>query len=384
MGKPGLVLAMSPENLSATLDEPTGRRLAGLTDVDLELVVTGFDPAPSAVRCGEPVDPTDRLAGAEVLFSCWGVPRLDGQALAQMPGLRTVVHAAGSVKGFVTPELIARGITVSSAAAANAIPVAEYTVAMVLLAGKSAFTVADAYARGQSREDFYQQPDPAGPEETGDPTAPEDSEDSADAGASPAGAGGVSGVPARVRHGNLGRKVGVIGASRVGRKVLELLRVYDFELFVADPTITAADAAELGATLMEIDKLIPRCDVVSIHAPDVPATRQLIDARRLAMLRPGATLINTARGRLLDTAALIERLRGGDLYAVLDVTDPEPLPADSPLFTLPNVIVTPHVAGSLGTEVARMGALAVQEVARYVGGEPYLHQVDLTRWDQLA
>lgn len=381
MGKPGLVFAMSPENLPAVLEPTMARRLVEVTDVDLDLVVTGLGVTPAAVRRGEPADPTTRLANTEVLFTCWGTPRLDGQALSHMPRLRTVVHAAGSVKGFVTPELAARGVTVSSAAAANAIPVAEYTVAMVLLAGKDAFAVAGAYATGISRDEWYRQRTALTPA-SGTRTARADGADGDDRTDAIDGIDGPAGT--QVRHGNRGRTIGIVGASRVGRKVLELLRPYDFRLLLADPTVDASEAADLGARLVELDDLIRSSDVVSLHAPDVPATRRLLDARRLALLRPGATLINTARGRLVDTTALIERLRVGDVSAVLDVTDPEPLPPDSPLFALPNVIVTPHVAGSLGTEVARMGALAVDEVVRYVRGEPYAHPVDPDRWDVLA
>ncbi|HEY3003157.1 MAG TPA: NAD(P)-dependent oxidoreductase, partial [Kribbellaceae bacterium] len=169
---------------------------------------------------------------------------------------------------------------------------------------------------------------------------------------------------------------GIVGASRIGRRVLELLRPFDLELVVADPYIDAAEAASLGAGLVALDELVATSDVVSLHAPDLPETRHLIDARRLAMMREGATLINTtARGALVDTAALTAAVLAGRVYAVLDVTSPEVLPADTPLYDHDNVLLTPHIAGSLGTELARMGALAVDEITRLAHGEPLRHPV---------
>lgn len=131
---------------------------------------------------------------------------------------------------------------------------------------------------------------------------------------------------------------------------------------------------------MELDELVRRADVVSLHAPSLPETRQLIDQRRLALMRDGAVLINTARGALVDTDALTEELVSGRLDAVIDTTDPEVLPADSPLYELDNVLLTPHVAGSMGAETERMGWLAVEEIERYARGEPLAHAI--TREDR--
>jgi phosphoglycerate dehydrogenase-like enzyme len=133
-----------------------------------------------------------------------------------------------------------------------------------------------------------------------------------------------------------------------------------------------------------LDDLMAAADVVTVHAPSLPSTRHLLDARRLALMRDGATLVNTARGALVDHAALIAELRTGRLSAVLDVTEPEPLPPDSPLFDLPNVVLTPHIAGALGTEVRRLGDAAVAEVARYAAGEPFAHPLTAADLDRVA
>jgi phosphoglycerate dehydrogenase-like enzyme len=133
---------------------------------------------------------------------------------------------------------------------------------------------------------------------------------------------------------------------------------------------------------MALDELLAASDVVSLHAPALLETHHQIDARRLALLRDGATLINTARGWLVDGAALERELASGRIDAVLDTTDPEVLPADSPLYEFPNVFLTPHVAGAMGTETQRMAALALDEIERFARGEPLRHAIraeDLAR-----
>ena len=125
-------------------------------------------------------------------------------------------------------------------------------------------------------------------------------------------------------------------------------------------------------------------DIVSLHAPILPATRHMIDARRLALMRDGATLINTARGWLVDQAALEAELVSGRIDAVIDVTEPEVLPANSPLYDLPNVLLTPHIAGALGAERERLGDQVVAEVERYVQGGKLLHAITRERLERMA
>ncbi|WP_020574292.1 hydroxyacid dehydrogenase [Actinopolymorpha alba] len=332
---PSVVLAMAPANPHRLFDDQLRQRLRAIAAIDLDLVVTDLHAAPAR----------EAFQSAEVLLTCWGCPPVDADVLATAPRLEAIVHAAGSVKGLVTEACWRRGLRVSSAAAANAVPVAEYTVAMIVLAGKRAFPIQAAYRAEASRRDW---------------------------------AALYPGL------GNYRVTVGIVGASNVGRRVVDLLQSYDMDVLLADPTIDAAEAARLGARLVELDELIPACDVVSIHAPDIPQTYHLFDAGRLASMRDGATLVNTARGRIVDTEALTVELTSGRISAVLDVTDPEPLPADSPLFALPNVVLTPHIAGSLGNEIRRMGALAVAELERFARGEAFAYPVVEERLSLLA
>jgi phosphoglycerate dehydrogenase-like enzyme len=325
--RPHAVLAISRAAREALLDHTALRRLRHVARVDPELLISS--PADFTGRAAQLVD-------VEALFTCWGCPPLTPDALARMPRLRTVVHAAGSVKGHITRACWERGLTVSCAAAANALPVAEYTVAAILFSGKRILKLARTY---RSRR-----------------TPPE----------------GLLGCPGL---GNFRRTVGVVGASRTGRRVIELLRPFDLRVLVYDPYLTGEAAHQLGAELVELDQLARRSDIVTLHAPALPSTRHLFDRARLALLPDGATLINTARGWLVDTAALTDELVRGRLSAVLDHTEPEVLPADSPLYELPNVLLTPHVAGSLGTELTRLAHAAIDELERYAAGLPYAQPV---------
>ncbi|WP_275001887.1 NAD(P)-dependent oxidoreductase [Promicromonospora iranensis] len=171
--------------------------------------------------------------------------------------------------------------------------------------------------------------------------------------------------------GNYGRTVGVVSASRTGRALIELLRPFPaLRVLLYDPYVTADEAAELGVEPVTLPELMSRSDVVTLQTPLLPETVGLIDAALLARMPDGATLINTARGPVVDAEALERELVGGRISAVLHVTDPEPLPASSPLYDLPNVLLTPHIAGSMGTELRRMGDMAAADLARYVRSAP--------------
>ncbi len=283
------------------------------------------------------------LAQADVIVGHWGCPTLTEEVLAAAPRLALFAYAAGTVKWQVTDAVWSRDIRVTSAAAANAVPVAEYTVASILFANKGVFS----FAARERDPDVDVAIDPS-------------------------------------RIGNLGRRVGLVGASHVGRLVIELLGPYDLELAVADPFLSDADAVELGVTRMELDELCAWAELLSLHAPEVESTKGMIGAAQLAALSDGATLVNTARGGLVDETALIAELSTGRISAVLDVTVEEPTPADSPLRRMPNVFLTPHVAGAAGTEMVRLADLAVQEVERWARGEPALHPVNAADMDHIA
>jgi phosphoglycerate dehydrogenase-like enzyme len=137
-----------------------------------------------------------------------------------------------------------------------------------------------------------------------------------------------------------------------------------------DPYVSRREADELDVELVGLSQLFAAADIVSIHTPLLPETVGLISRHELLKMQPGATIINTARGRVVNQTDLIEVLaERPDIYAILDVTGPEPPPVDSPLYDLPNVVLTPHIAGSLDGECERMGRDMVAELRRYLRHE---------------
>ena len=319
MSAPVAILAMHADLPARLFDEDASARLAELVTV-LPGLMHEREQASTPVQ------------DVELMIAGWGAPRLDESVLERMPQLRGVVYTAGSTKGVMTPEAYARGIRISTAAGVNAGPVAEFTLAAVLLSGKRVFPIAQQYRR--SRE--YRPP-----------------------------------ASRAARWGNRGLVVGIIGASRIGRRVIELLSPFDVHVLLYDPI-----AEEIpGVERVALDELLRRSDVVSVHAPENPSTRHMIDRRALALMPDGTTLINTARGSLVDERALVDELNAGRLYAVIDVTDPDPPLPDSPLFEAPGLLLTPHIAGSQGNELFRLGDAAVAEVERFVAGEPFLDDV---------
>lgn len=289
----------------------------------------------------------DALRHIEIVVTGWATPRLDGAAVARLPALRLLAHVGGSVKPVIDPGLLGAGIRVTSATAANARPVAEYTLAFILLENKGVAEWARRYRARRSRIEL-------GPHSQS------------------------------ATLGNAGRIVGVVGASHVGRCLMGLLKNFDLRVLACDPYLSAEAASALGGELCPLQDLLRQSDVVTLHAPALPSTRHMIGAAELALMRDGSLLINTARGEIVDHDALAAELGRGRLRAVLDVTDPEPLPDGSPLFDLPNVILTPHIAGSLGNEIHRLTVLMLTEIERFLDTGTLLHEIRREDWETVA
>ncbi|MCG5218672.1 hydroxyacid dehydrogenase [Streptosporangium sp. KLBMP 9127] len=269
-----------------------------------------------------------------VLITGWGTPPLSAGVLDRLPSLELVLHAAGTVRVIATPAVWERGIRVSTATAANAVSVADFTYAQIQLSLKNVWRLALA-ARS-----------------TGGPVR----------------RAGIRGVD--------GATVGLVGLGHIGRLVARRLAEHDLRLLAYDPFARAEEAAEAGVELADLATVIGAGDVLTLHAPHNAATDNMISTAELDLMPAGGTLINTARGGLVDHDALVAFLtRRSDVFALLDVTEPEVLPAGHPLFALDNVLVTPHIAGSLGTEEARLGDLVAAEFVRFADGLPLEHEV---------
>ncbi len=290
--------------------------------------------APKQTRQSVKENP-ELLRDVEVIFSGWGAPVLDAEFLAAAPRLRALFYAAGATAGIIHAEAFDRGIVVSSAAAMNGIPVAEYTVASIIFSLKQAF---------RSARDIKA------------------------SGAFPKGKRPVAG--------GYGSTVGLVSLGAIGRAVCERLRMMNVSIIAHDPFVSPDEAAALGIELVSLDDVFTRSDVVSIHTPWLPETERLIRGSHIAAMKEGTSLINTARGAVIAEDEMIAVLTDRpDLTAILDVTHPEPPPLGSPLYTLPNVFLTPHIAGSLDGECRRMGNEMVSEFGRWLRGEPLLWQV---------
>jgi phosphoglycerate dehydrogenase-like enzyme len=279
----------------------------------------------------------------------WGTPRLEGEILKAAPELKLISHAAGTVKGIVSDEVWERGILVTSAAAVIARGVAEFTLAMMIMALKKAFWYnAELHRRRKwrKREVWSEE---------------------------------VSADPYNIT-------VGVIGASKVGREFIKLLKqLLKIKILVYDPYLSSQEAKKIGVAKVSLRELMSKSDVVSLHAPALESTRDMINADNLKLLKDGAIFINTARGALVDESALIKELKTGRITACLDVFKDEPLPLTSELRKLPNVILTPHIAGYLSRGLERLGESAVEEQRRvFVQKKKPLHLVTKEMLERIA
>ncbi len=276
-----------------------------------------------------------KLKDIEAVFATWGMPNLPPEKIALLPSLKAVFYAAGSVKSFAG-NFLDRGIIVSSAWRANAIPVAEFTLAQILLSCKGYFR--------NSRE-------------ARDPETR------------------LNGACYQGR-GIFGERVGLIGCGMIARYLVGLLKPFNLKVLVHDPYLSDADASILGVEKVELTKLFSDCYVVSNHLPNLESLRGVLNRPLFESMRQGATFINTGRGAQVDEEALIETLqRRQDLTALLDVTDPEPPPASSPFYKMANVRLTSHIAGSMNDEVVRMADYMLEEFAAWDAGRPLKHSV---------
>ena len=170
--------------------------------------------------------------------------------------------------------------------------------------------------------------------------------------------------------------VGVISAGWAGAHYIELLQNFNVDVLLYDPFVSDERAAALGCKKASLEELLRASDIVSIHAPSIPETYHMFNEETIGMMKDDAVLINTARGSLIDEQALYAHMKAGKLkYACLDVTDPEPPAADNPLRTLPNCIMTPHLAGLANNGLKRIGAFVCDEIERFLKGEKLVAEV---------
>ena len=275
------------------------------------------------------VDGTDRpalftaLADADALL-VRSATKVDAEALAAAPRLKVVARAGVGLDNVDVPAATARGVMVVNAPTSNIVSAAEHAIALLLAAARR-IAPADASLRaGQWKRSAY------------------------------------TGVELS------GKTLGVVGLGKIGQLVAQRLAAFDVKLIAYDPYVAPARAAQLGIELVTLEELLRRADLITIHLPRTAETLGLIGKEQLALTKPGVIVVNAARGGLVDEEALAEAVRSGQVGgAGIDVYVTEPTTA-SPLFELPQVVVTPHLGASTdeaqdraGTDVARSVQLAL-------------------------
>lgn len=277
----------------------------------------------------------EECENTKYIFSSWHMPEFSEDEIKEyFPSLEAIFYAAGSVKYFAKPFL-KQGIKVFSAAAANSIPVAEFTVSQILLANKGYFQAVRAYKNTLCRNPYY-----------------------------------LARKFADNKYGNYNAKIGIIGFGAVGREVVKMLQNYKLEVLVADPYVSENEMKKFGdIKKVELHELFKECDVISNHLPDIPNTKGILSYQYFNEMKKTSTFINTGRGAQVIERDLVKALREQpNRCALLDVTNPEPIKLFSPLNRMTNVFISPHLAGSRNEEEKRLGEYMVQAYIDYKNG----------------
>ncbi len=285
----------------------------------------------------------ENFKDTEFIFTTWEMPTFTEEEIkGLLPSLKAIFYGAGTVQYFARPFLNC-GVKIFSAWAANAVPVAEYTAAQIILANKGFFKTMRYVNRVEAYETFCKFP------------------------------------------GNYGVKVGIIGAGMIGKLVIKKLKDYDLEILVFDPFLPDKKADELGVKKCDLETLFASCQVVSNHLANNAETKGMLNGALFEKMLPYATFLNTGRGAQVVESDLIAFLKERpDVMAILDVTEPEPPEGNSELYMLPNCILTPHIAGSWGIEIRRMGEYMKKEYKCFINNEPTKYEVTLEMLKTMA
>tara|TARA_B100000683_G_scaffold257528_1_gene279109 strand:+ start:1752 stop:2786 length:1035 start_codon:yes stop_codon:yes gene_type:complete len=274
------------------------------------------------------------LNDVELLFSGWRAPVFNDAILEAAPNLKAIFYGAGSCDYFMCDGIRKRDIVVTNAISENSLPVAEFTVAQIVMCLKHVW---HHVRKLKATRIWTQLPD--GPS-------------------------------------CYGSTIGLVSLGEIGRLVAERLATMDVKIVAYDIHRDAKLKEAFGIEYVSLEELFATSDVVSLHTPLTSQTTGMITGKLVSSMKPDASLINTSRGQIIDHPSCDPVLaKREDLLAILDVTDPEPLPADSMLWDLPNVVITPHIAGSRGRECERMGQTMLQELRRYISGQPLINQI---------
>lgn len=321
MTKPRIVMSVVDQHRNQFFTEAALNRLKEIGDFRL-------DPDP-----GNHASPESRetLSEAEIVITGWETGNLN-DLLDDMPNLKLISHSAGTVRRIFGPEVFDHGVRVSAQTELNAAPVAEFTLAMMILGSKDIFQSSRRYHELRDKPKTFWDEFP--------------------------------------HIGFYGCTIGIIGLSRISRRVIDLLKPFNVNIKVSSGHLSDEEAERLEVTPASQEEILSTCDVISLHTASTPKTYHMLKAKHFALIKDGAVFINTARGAICDQDALIEELKKDRFRAIIDVTDPEINVPDSPLWTLPNVFLTPHAAGSMGRELYRLGDGVIDDIENYLADQP--------------
>ena len=283
------------------------------------------------------------VKGSTVIVTSWDSPRIDEKILDLCPDLKAVIHAAGSIKPVISDAFIERKIRITNSAVAIGEGVAETALGFAISACKGFHTLNEDTKNGLWQENIK--------------TKVKDFYDI---------------------------KVGVISGGAVGRHMVKLLKNFHVDILMYDPVLSAEAIQAIGAEKVSLETLMSECDVVSVHAPSIPATDNMLNASNLCLLQDGAVLINTSRGSVINEQDLIAELEKGRFFACIDVTQTEPPAKDNKLRSLPNVVLTPHIAGTATNGLRRVALHVCEEIERLLGGEKMRTEVNLADLAKMA
>ncbi|NBD23895.1 hydroxyacid dehydrogenase [Paenibacillus glycinis] len=308
-------------------------KLAGFSAIDFVPLNRPFTSA----------DLADRIGDYEACITSWGSPVFTPEALARAGKLAFIGHGAGSVASIVNEDVFATAIAVTSANPVLALSTAECAVALILAGAWDMKSYSARIPRGEWSNNNRET---------------------------------VLGVT--------GRTIGLVGYGEIAKHVIRMLKPFDAELLLYSAHCTREEADALGVGLCGLNELFERSDIVSLHNTWTPRTEGMIGAEQLKRLKDGALLVNTARGPIVQEAALLDELRANRIRASLDVYDREPLPADHELLAMPNAFCLPHIGGFHGPLKRRLCDFVVDELGRFAKGERLLGRITLDRYRRLT
>ena len=331
--KPRALVAITPRQRGEIFTTEAIAKLEGIADLTLHQGSQNMSQEELASMIEE----------FHALITCWGSPKVDPEILGKAPSLKIIAHSAGSVRPYVCKEVFDRGITVTNASSAIAVSVAETTIALMLTSLRHLHDQNQSLRSGQEgRPDF-------GPV-----------------------------------HELTGRKVGLVGFGEVGRRVASLLKAFSCEISVYDPHRPSREIEAFGCRTSSLEDLMKENEIVSLHAPNIPANRHMIDGGLLARMKTGALLVNTARGELIDEGSLLQEVVSGRIAVALDVFEGKATAVAKRLRGVQNAFLTPHIAGMSIEARHRQGDVVAEDVGLFFAGQRPRNMVTKQMLDWMA